>query len=1035
MTCRSLTFFSLALVVSAVVLATPAAAEEQIDFNQQIRPLLSDRCFACHGPDAEHREGGFRLDVQASAFGPGDSGDPIIVAGHPEQSAMIERITTEDTSLRMPPEDAPRPLTADEIALLKKWVEQGAEWQDHWSYRPLKRPDVPQLTESKQPTSAIDAFVRQRLEEEGMSPAEEAARETLIRRVTLDLTGLPPTVEEIDAFLADEKPDVYERLVDRLLASPRFGEHQAHYWLDAVRYGDTHGLHLDNYREMWPYREWVINAFNQNMPFDQFVREQLAGDLLENPTRDQLIASGYNRCHVTTSEGGSIAEEVYVRNVVERVNNFGTVFIGTTFDCTRCHDHKFDPITQHDYYSMFAYFNSLDGNPLDGNRKDHAPVITVPTPQQEHELKELDQQLAGIRKELKDLEPKLTEAQLAWEQEAASSVEEQRDWMVLVPEEYISQGKADLQVLPDLSILASGTNPAREVYEIVSTVANGPKKAVRLEGLIHESLTAGGAGRSQNSNVVLSEFELYVAASDKPGEWERVKIDAARADHEQTNGDFKIANAIDGEAGTGWAIEGFKLREDRTAEFVAAESFGSEEPYRVKIVLRHESPYGQHQFGRVRLSVADFDPIARNVPDGIRKILLTETDKRTPAQSQELQKHFRSNVVDLPEYKQLQGRLTQTEKQRKEFADSIPTTMVFKELAKPKPAYLLNRGEYDQKGEEVARRTPEALPSMDPAWPNNRLGLAHWLVSEQNPLTARVAVNRFWQQLFGVGLVKTSEDFGAQGERPSHPELLDWLAVEFRESGWDMKHMLREMVLSQTYRQRSHLDSENRERDPENRLLARGPRFRLDAEVLRDQALFVSGLLVEELGGPSVKPPQPDGLWYAVGYTRSNTARFVADTDPEKTHRRTLYTFMKRTSPPPQMSTFDGPSRESGCVRRERTNTPLQALMLFNDPQYLECARGLAERGMTEGGATPKAIATFLYRTCTGYEPNENELSVLVSGYEEELHHFQENPGKAQQLLEAIVVPEANDLPAEELAAWTLTANILLTLDVVVTKN
>ncbi|MCG6157351.1 PSD1 and planctomycete cytochrome C domain-containing protein [Rubinisphaera margarita] len=1035
MTCRPFSCLSLASAIFACSLVSPAVAEDRIDFNQQIRPLLSDRCFACHGPDAEHREGGFRLDVQASAFGPGDSGDPIIVAGHPEQSAMIERITTDDTSLRMPPEDAPRPLTDDEIALLKKWVEQGAEWQDHWSYRPLQRPAVPQLSNSEQPSSPIDAFILRRLEQETMSPSGEAARETLIRRVTLDLTGLPPTLEEIDAFLADDKPDAYERLVDRLLASPRFGEHQAHYWLDAVRYGDTHGLHLDNYREMWPYREWVINAFNQNMPFDQFVREQLAGDLLENPTRDQLIASGYNRCHVTTSEGGSIAEEVYVRNVVERVNNFGTVFIGTTFDCTRCHDHKFDPITQHDYYSMFAYFNSLDGNPLDGNRKDHAPVITVPTPEQEDQLKELDQQLAGIRKELKDQEPKLAEAQLDWEQAAASSAEQQDDWMVLVPEEYISQGKADLQVLPDLSILASGTNPSREVYEVVATIANGPKKSVRLEGLIHESLTAGGAGRSQNSNVVLSEFELYVSEGTTPGEWRRVPIDAARADHEQSNGDFKIANAIDGEPGTGWAIEGFKLRENRTAEFVAAEPFGANEPFRVKIVLRHESPYAQHQFGRVRLSIADFDPIARNVPDGIRKILLTETDKRTPAQTAELQKHFRANVVDLPDYKQLQSQLTATEKQRSEFAETIPTTMVFKEMDKPKPSYLLNRGEYDQKGEEVERRTPEALPSMDPLWPNNRLGLAHWLVSEENPLTARVAVNRFWQQLFGIGLVKTSEDFGAQGERPSHPQLLDWLAVEFRESGWDMKHMVRQMVLSKTYRQRSHLRQGDFGRDPENRLLARGPRFRLDAEVLRDQALFVSGLLVEELGGPSVKPPQPDGLWYAVGYTRSNTARFVADTEPEKTHRRTLYTFIKRTSPPPQLATFDGPSRESGCVRRERTNTPLQVLMLFNDPQFLECARGLAERGMTEGGKTPQSVGTFLYRTCTGYEPTEKELAVLVSGYEQEVQHFLNNPEKARQLLQEIKVPVAKDLPAEELAAWTLTANILLSLDVVVTKN
>tara|TARA_R100000789_G_scaffold24247_1_gene27316 strand:+ start:2495 stop:5677 length:3183 start_codon:yes stop_codon:yes gene_type:complete len=1020
-------------VLCCFVQINECPAEEQIDFNQQIRPLLSDRCFACHGPDEEHREGGFRLDVQESAFGHGDSEETILVPGHPEKSLLIERITSEDSSLRMPPQHAKAQLSDQQIELIRKWVAQGANWEGHWSYQPIVRPEVPAYPDKN--LSPIDAFVLKRLEKENLQPSEKADRVTLLRRVTLDLTGLPPSLEEVDAFLTDESATAYEKVVDRLLNSPRFGEHQAHYWLDAARYGDTHGLHLDNYREMWPYRDWVIQAFNENMPYDQFVTEQLAGDLLENPTEDQLIATGFNRCHVTTSEGGSIAEEVYVRNVVDRVNTFGTVFLGATFDCTRCHDHKFDALTQKDYYSLFAYFNGLDGNPLDGNKKDPQPVLPVPNKEQALEKLQLDQQLAALQSQIKTLDPVLTQEQKLWEEELASKQQQPELWTVLQPASFESQGGAELKLLEDTSILASGSNPAKEQYEVIANIESGPKQAIKLEGLIDPSLTNGGAGRSSNSNVVLTGFEVFVETADQPNHWQPIKLTDAWADYEQSNGDFKITNAIDENPTTGWAIAGHEKKENRLAYFAAAAPFGTEEPYRMKVVQKYESVYAQHQFGRFRLSVGNFNPINETIPEEIRKLLAVESESRSPEQKQKIQTHFREKVTDNVDYRSINEQIADLEKKRTELQSKIPTTLVFKEKKDPKESFILIRGEYDQKGEKVHRRTPTALPEMHEEWPNDRLGLAYWLTSEENPLTARVAVNRFWQNLFGVGIVKTSEDFGSQGEQPSHPQLLNWLAADFRENGWDMKRLLRQIVLSETYQQTSQVNPELWVRDPENRLLSRGPRFRLDAEILRDQALFVSGLLVEEIGGPSVKPPQPDGLWFAVGYTRSNTAKFTADTDPEQIHRRTLYTFLKRTAPAPQLSILDSPSRESSCVRRERTNTPLQALLFFNDPQYLECAQGLAMRSLKEAGESPQATVQQMYRLCTCYPLDSTQVDFLVQGYQNDLARFQSDPEAAQKLLAETPIPGQDQFPPEELAAWTLTANLMLSLDITVNKN
>ena len=1018
--------------------ATSAWATKPVDFSRDIKPILADKCFTCHGPDKDSVEADLRLDRKESVFGATASGVTPVVPGNEKASELIARITADDEFMIMPPADGPKKLSVDEIEMLRSWVQQGAPWEEHWAYRPPTKPAVPQVARKNWPLGDVDRFILARLEHEGLQPSPEADKITLLRRVTFDLTGLPPTPAETRAFLNDKSPDAYEKVVERLLASPRYGEHMARYWLDAVRYGDTHGLHLDNYREMWPYRDWVVEAFNVNKPFDRFIIEQLAGDLLPEPTREQLIATGYVRCHVTTSEGGSIAEEVYVRNVVDRVVNFGTVFMGATFECTRCHDHKFDPYTMEDFYSLFAYFNSIDGNPLDGNKKDPAPVIQVPSPEQEQRMADLTAKIAVLAKRMNDAWPAVDAAQKEWEQAVAAefgSQSEQADWQIVVPETFRSRGGAELQKLEDNSLLAGGSNAAKEVYEIISPLEGTGWLTVRLEGLMHPSLTNGGVGRSPNSNVVLTEFEAYVSPADKPEKWQRVKIKNAWADYEQPNGDFKIANAIDGKPETGWAVGGHMKREDRQAYFVAEKPFGVEKGAMLKVVLKHESVYGQHQFGRVRLAVSKVNPIPNNVPANILATIRLDAEKRDAKQQAELQQHYRKAVSTFAELVEVRKELAELEKSKKELSEQIPTTLVFREKKEPKPAFILHRGEYDQQREEVKRRTPLVLPSLPNDFPNDRLGLARWLVAPSHPLTARVTVNRFWQQLFGTGLVKTAGDFGSQGEPPSHRQLLDYLAVTFMESGWDVKAFMRQLVTSATYRQSSHVTGELLKRDPQNRLLARGPRFRLDAEMIRDQALFASGLLVEKLGGPSVKPPQPDGLWFAVGYTNSNTARFVADEGPEKVHRRTLYTFIKRTSPPPEMSTFDAPSREAGCVRRERTDTPLQALLLFNDPQFVEAARVLATRTLHEANSTDEARAAYMFELLNSRVPNNEELTDLVNGYRDDLKSFRDDPQAAKSLIAVGSAPVDETLDAAELAAWTMTANMLLCTDEVLNKN
>lgn len=1007
------------------------SAESEIDFDRDIRPILSDNCFACHGPDEAHREGGFRLDRKESAFSTADSGESVIVPGKPEASELITRILSDDSDLRMPPADSTKSLTPDQIELLKRWIAQGADWQEHWSFIPPVKHDPPAVSQPDWCRNSIDHFVLKRLDAVSIKPSPQASRETLIRRVTLDLTGLPPTLAEVDAFVNDHSSDAYEKVVDRLLKSERYGEHMARYWLDAARYGDTHGLHLDNYREMWPYRDWVVQSFNQNMPFDQFTIDQLAGDLLPEPDEGQLIATGFNRCHVTTSEGGSIAEEVHVRNVVDRVVTTGTVFLGMTFDCTRCHDHKYDPFTQRDFYSMSAFFNSIDGNPLDGNRKDHAPVIKVLTDDEKGRIAALRQKASDVRDEIRRRLSEYVYTEPDEPTEATLPEPEEFVWIEdSVPEGGRAQGGWEFVTKPrpvfsgEKATTRTASGLSQHFFDRAKTplkIAEGdvffcyvyldeknPPKEIMLQ-----FNDGSWDHRAYWGNDLIdwgkkdSPGRFHKGDLPLKGQWVRLEVSASEVG-------LKAGSLVNG-----WAFTQY----DGTVYWDKAGvvSKADQNPiYDSLLVWERDQKAAK----------------AASLPEDIKPILLLETEQRTEAQQKQLLNYFVEHVCSTSRniFEPLHKEIADAEKGIADIEKAAATTLVFRETKEPKPAYVLNRGEYDQKKEEVPRAVPGILPPLPDGVPANRLGLAKWLTGREHPLTARVTVNRFWQQFFGTGLVKTAEDFGSQGEPASHPQLLDWLAVQFQDDGWDVHRTLKRIVMSATYRQ-SSVNRGTVDRDPENRLLSRGPRFRLDAEVLRDQALFVSRLLVEKLGGPSVKPPQPDGLWFAVGYSGSNTVRFKADEGPDKIHRRTLYTFLKRTAPAPQMSIIDAPSREACTVRRERTNTPLQALLLLNDPQYVECAQGLAARVLREGGDDAKSRAAYMLRLCTSRKPDDAEVAELLAAIDDLRELYSNDPDAASNLVSQLAAAPATRQQAVELAAWTMAANLVLNLDEVLTKG
>ena len=1004
--------FALLLAGLLIVTSSRGLAEDDVRFNRDIRPILSEKCLLCHGPDANHRKADLRLDVEASAT------ESAIVPGKPDESELIARITSDDAELKMPPVKSGRKLTPAEVGLLRRWIAQGAKFEAHWSFIPPQRPAVPTAVDSKRVRNPIDAFVLRRLKPEGVKPAELADRYTLIRRASLDLTGLPPSVEEVRAFVADTSPDAWEKVLDRLLKSDRYGEHMARYWLDAARYADTNGYQYDLEREQWVWRDWVIHAFNSNMPFDQFTVEQIAGDLLPEATNQQRLATAFHRNHPITIEGGVIDEEYRTEYVVDRVVTTSTVWLGLTMTCGRCHDHKYDPISQKEFYQFFAFFNSVPEKGHNG----FAPKMKIDSPLQNAQSLRMREDLAAAEATFKKLWEKNGEALSKREQELTETVTNQ--WAVVVPDERKSLGGATLKVQPDQSILATGKNPVTETYELVLN-CDSPVHAIRLEALTDPSFVSNSTGRGFNGNFVLSEFQIAVSGADSV-EFKNVKIAKAEADYSQKN--YGIAKTIDGTIDqSGWAVDGNTKFENRTAVFTPEKPISPETVKKIRVQMHHRYG-GSHHIGRFRIALAS-QPV-QVVPADIAAMLKFDAAKRTLEQSLRLSEYLASRFGDA----ELQAAIARVGSLRTRLASSsnVPATMVMAELPSPRKTHVLLRGEYDKPREEVSPGTPGIFPAMPKGIPRNRLGLAKWMVMPDHPLTARVAVNRFWARMFGTGLVKTTEDFGSQGEWPSHPELLDWLAVDFVESGWDIKRLLKTIALSEAYQRSSKLTTKQLQQDPVNRLLARGPRMRLDAEVIRDSALFASGLLSDNLGGPSVFPYHPKGLWQEIN-NRPGYSRTYKQDSGEKLYRRSLYTFWKRTVPPPSMAAFDAPEREFCVVSRSRTNTPLQAFVMLHDPQFVEAARHLGARMMSAGADSAEKGLTLGFLACHSRPPSSREMAILLRILKDRLSYYEKDPSAAKAV---ISVGESNKPigDAKMSAAWTTIGRVILNSSEFVTK-
>lgn len=1009
----------------------------QIDFDRDVLPLLSDRCFKCHGPDESTRESGLRLDTREGAFSPADSGELPVVAGDASISTVIHRITSEDVDLKMPPPDSGLEISPEEREVLRAWIEQGANWKQHWAFVPPQKPTVPGAIEGWSPQQPIDHFIHRKISQSNLQPSQLASKENLLRRVTLDLTGLPPTISEMDDFLKDQSPDAYEKVIDRLMKSPRYGEQMGRLWLDAARYADTHGLHLDNERQIWPYRDWVINAFNQNMPFDQFTIEQIAGDLLPEPSLEQRVATGFNRCNVTTSEGGSIDDEYYVRYAVDRVETTSTVWLGLTAGCATCHDHKFDPLTQKEFYQLFSYFYSLTEKAMDGNALLPPPAVKVPSQIQTDEQNRLTALVAGTSKEIQTKldayqyeDPNPNPGELSFDRADSiwfdESLPDGANPQGDGPDPWKFVGDTEHPAYSgETSTFRSGSglnqhffsgakNPLvlgenDSLYAYVYLDEANPPEMVQLQfnngDWEHRAFWGAdkghGAGRNNASNLRMGDLPEL-------GKWVRLEVPASSV------------NLKAGDKLNGWAFTQFggSVHWDQAGTVTVAPLDEQQ--------VASQAIWEQYQteFKKMQL------------PEEVSKVLVISQAERTQEQAKKIREYYLQQIN--PNSKQVFSEMiTKREQEQKQLDavnQSIPSTLVMEERAEPRQAFILERGEYTEQRDPVSPATPSWLGPQPSQSAQNRLGLANWLVNVDNPLTARVTVNRFWQHFFGTGLVKTSEDFGVQGERPSHPELLDWLAIEFMESGWDIQQIQKKILMSSTYQQSSHVPAQSLEKDPENRLLSYGPRFRLDAELIRDQALFLSGLMHGVIGGPSVKPYQPAGLWKPVGFGGSNTSVFKQD-QGEKLYRRSMYTFWKRTSPPPSMTTFDAPDRETCQVRRARTNTPLQALVLLNDVQFIEAARKFAERILTEGGTTQNERITFAFRSAVGRTPSDSELSRLTQNLIEYQQHFNKDNKAASELLSVGESAANPDLPESETAAWTLIAHLLLNLSETITRG
>ena len=1026
--------FCLSVMVLSLSGLSSSAADRPLNFARDIRPILSHNCFKCHGPDEKERKAGLRLDIAEGGTAKLASGTTAVVAGKIDESELIARVLSQDPNEQMPPPASGKKVTPAQIELLKRWIAEGGTWSKHWAFIPATVPAPPVVKNEAWIKNEIDRFVLSRLDAEGLIPTKPADKITLIRRVTFDLTGLPPTPAEVDAFLADQDPNAYSKVVDRLLQSARYGEHMTRVWLDAARYGDTHGLHFDNERSLWPYRDWVIKAFNSNKHFDEFTVEQIAGDLLPNPTLEQQIGSGFNRNNVSTSEGGSINEEVLVRYAIDRVEAVSTVFLGMTLGCAVCHDHKFDPITQKEFYQLFAFYNGVADAAMDGNALSPPPIIKTSTEEQKAKLVEFDKQIAEAQKKVADelakveyTEPadaattSLDPKEFVWfddDPPAGAKLEGNTEWKFVNKADFavFSGEKASTRTATDLSqhFFTGATSTLKvgegdKLFAYVYLDPANPPKEVMLQfndGAWEHRAYWGENVIPWGADNTAARFAA--GPLPKVGEWVRLEIEAAKV------------GLNPGAAINGWAF---------------TQHAGTVHWDKAGIVTR--TPQAGQSFESLAQWVAyEKAQTKSTLPQPVQDVIKVEADKRNDDQKKVLRNHFLENVYakTKPVFEPLKKQVADLQKVKTDYDNAIPTTLVMADMAQARETFMLIRGAYDKKGDKVTAGVPAIFPPIPKDAPLNRLGLAKWLVDPSHPMTSRVTINRFWQQLFGQGIVKTSEDFGAQGQWPTHPELLDWLSTEFIRTGWDVKVLMKLMVMSNTYQQSSQVTPELLQRDPGNELLARGPRFRLDAEVIRDTALAGSGLLIEKVGGKSVRPYQPDGLWEAVSFVGSNTQNFKAD-QGEGLYRRSMYTFWKRTSPPPGMTTFDAPSRENCTVRRSRTNTPLQALALMNDKQYVEASRALAQRMMLEGGTTPEQRLTHAYRIVTARPPTADELSVLVPLYQAQLAAYQTDKDGAAKLLGYGDSKRNETLDVSELAAWTMMANLVMNLDEAVTKE
>jgi len=991
------------------------------NFEKDIRPLLAEHCFKCHGE--KKRKGGLRLTNRRDALQPSDSGKAAIIPGDSTASLLIQKIFSEDPEKRMPPK-GPR-LTDPQVALLRKWINEGAIWPEaknqHWAYIKPNRPALP-LLKDKWPRNAIDNFVLNKLREKGLNPSTEAKPGQLFRRVHLDLTGLPPTPENLETYLKDSSPEAYERVVDELLKSPRYGERWARPWLDLARYADSNGFQADQLRDSWAYRDWVIDAFNSDMPFDQFVIEQIAGDLLPNATPAQRIATGFHRTPTCNVEAGVHPEENRFNQVVDRVNTTGTVFLGTTLECAQCHNHKYDPFTMKEYYSLFAFFNNTplevkqQGNGVTWNF--YGPTMDLPiSSEQKAKLDELNNKQATQKKALENLRAKLLTKQSTWEARTLQSARETAQWNVLSIDNFTATGNPTHKLQKDGSVLVTGKNPDKSTYTI--TAKSNLKKigAIRLEALTDPSMAKNGPGRNfapaSNPNFIVSEFNVKAGGK-------QIKLASVTASFSQKNWD--ATGSIDGNLKTGWAINP-EFGKKAWAIFILPRTLELNAFTQLEFSII-QNYGGGRTIGRARLSVIEEAPDTLNIPDNVIRIL--KKTKRTKKEKNDLEKHFLSRH---PELKALELNVLATDKQIKAIKPS--TTLVMVEMDKARKTHVMRRGNYLTPSDEVNRSTPEILHGFSKEWPRNRLGLSKWLVHPDNPLIGRITVNRWWAELMGHGIVATQEDFGTQSDPPTHSKMLDWLAVEFLEGGWSMKQMHKLMVMSATYRQSSRVTPKQLEQDPENKYYARAPRLRMSAEMIRDNALAISGLLSNKMHGPPIYPPQPSGIWRHVG---RNAPKFNVATD-ENRFRRGIYVVWRRGAPYASFMNFDAPDRGACVVQRPRTNTPLQALTLMNDEAHVETAMAFAGRILHAESDTITRLS-YAFKAALSRAPKSTEISYLKNLIEDRHEIFRKNPKAANELVKGIKGLKAYaGIDKVELAAWFYVANILLNLDETITKG